>query len=130
MRIIKQILWLIFFALLGEAIALMLQPVITIPASVLGMMIMFLAFRMKWLPLSAVEEMGQWLTSNMAIFFVPAGVGLMTQFSHLTGNIWWQLLVIIGITTALMMIIVGKIVNFLITKQETIAHQKGGRDDD
>lgn len=130
MRIIKQLLWFFFFALLGEGISLVLKPLVIIPGSVIGMMGLFLAFRMKWLPISAVEEVGNWLTSNMAIFFVPTGVGLMTQFHHLGGKIWWQLLIIIGLSTVFMMVFVGKIVQFLIVKRRLTIHDSRGDDDD
>lgn len=56
-----------------------------------------------------VDEVGTWLTDNMAIFFVPAGVGLMTNFDVLAES-WVQLLIIMFVTTAIMMWFVGKVV--------------------
>lgn len=117
LKIIKQLLWLILFSFLGEGLSLLIKPVMVIPGSVIGMVCLLVAFRLKILPLTAVEDVGQWLTSNMAIFFVPAGVALMTQFRHLGGNVWWQLLLIIFITTTLMMIVVGKVVDYLIRQR-------------
>lgn len=73
------------------------------------MVLLFIALHFKWVKLVQVEEVGNWLTDNMAIFFVPAGVGLMTNFGIL-GDIWWQLLVTIFITTTLMIAFVAYIV--------------------
>ena len=44
-----------------------------------------------------------------AIFFVPAGVGLMTNFDVLAES-WLQLLIIMLVTTAIMMWFVGQVV--------------------
>ncbi len=63
-----------------------------------------------------VDEVGTWLTNNMGIFFVPAGVGLMSNFGVLA-NTWWQLLVIMAITTMLMMGFVGRIVQAVKSKE-------------
>ena len=56
-----------------------------------------------------VDEVGTWLTDNMAIFFVPAGVGLMSNFDVLA-EVWYQLLIIMVVTTAIMMWFVGSLV--------------------
>ena len=63
----------------------------------------------KWLKMEKVDEVGTWLTDNMAIFFVPAGVGLMTNFDVLA-EVWYQLLIIMVVTTAIMMWFVGSLV--------------------
>lgn len=67
------------------------------------------ALHFKWLNLNQVEEVGTWLTDNMAIFFVPAGVGLMTNFDVLA-EVWLQLLIIMIVTTAIMMWFIGSVV--------------------
>ena len=81
--------WILLFSFIGEFLSL-ISPV-AIPGSVIGMVLLFIALHFKWLKLNQVEEVGNWLTDNMAIFFVPAGVGLMTNFGIL-GDVWWQLL--------------------------------------
>ena len=127
MKVIRQLFWIILFSFIGECISILLKPLITVPGSVIGMVCLFLAFRLKWLKVSAVEDVGNWLTSNMALFFIPAGVGLMTQFSQLGLNVWWQLVLIILVTTTLMMIAVGKIVEYFIQKQaKTVSEVEGG----
>lgn len=123
MRIIKQLFWIFLFALLGEGISFLLASFIDVPASVIGMILLFLALHFDWLKMEQVEEVGNWLTDNMAIFFVPAGVGLMRNFD-LLADVWLQLLIIMLVTVAIMMAFVGIVVqkmmgDSLIDREET-----------
>lgn len=121
MRIIKQLFWIILFSLLGEILSSLIANIVAIPGSVIGMVLLFFALHFNWLKMAQVDEMGTWLTDNMAIFFVPAGVGLMTNFDVLSES-WLQLLIIMVVTTAVMMWFVGKIVQNIkgsTTKEES-----------
>ncbi len=112
MRLIKQLFWIFLFSLLGEFLSSAIASFVAIPGSVLGMVLLFFALHFKWLKIEQVDEVGTWLTDNMAIFFVPAGVGLMTNFDVLAE--WWlQLLIIMLVTVALMMWFVGQIVQWV-----------------
>ena len=116
MKQLKQLFWILFFSFLGEVLSL-LSPV-AVPGSVIGMVLLFIALHFNWLKMSQVEEVGNFLTDNMAIFFVPAGVGLMTNFGIL-GDVWWQLLITIFITTTLMLGFVGLVVQFMKRRAES-----------
>lgn len=109
MKIIKQLFWIFLFSLLGEIVSKAIASVVAIPGSVIGMVLLFIALHFKWLKMEKVDEVGTWLTDNMAIFFVPAGVGLMTNFDVLA-EVWYQLLIIMAVTTAIMMWFVGSLV--------------------
>ncbi|MFL2101078.1 CidA/LrgA family protein [Desemzia sp. FAM 23989] len=109
MKIIKQLFWIFLFSFIGEIISALIASFIAIPGSVIGMILLFLALQFNWVRVEQVDEVGTWLTDNMGIFFVPAGVGLMSNFGVLA-NTWWQLLIIMAVTTILMMGFVGKIV--------------------
>ena len=117
MRIIKQLFWIFLFALLGEMVSTAIAEIVAIPGSVIGMVLLFFALHFKWIKMEQVDEVGTWLTDNMAIFFVPAGVGLMTNFDVL-GKVWVQLLVIMLVTTTIMMGLVGKLVQFVKQRAE------------
>ena len=116
MKQLKQLFWILFFSFLGEVLSL-LSPV-AVPGSVIGMVLLFIALHFNWLKMSQVEEVGNFLTDNMAIFFVPAGVGLMTNFGIL-GDVWWQLLITIFVTTTLMLGFVGLVVQFMKRRAES-----------
>ncbi|MRJ46201.1 CidA/LrgA family protein [Fundicoccus ignavus] len=117
MKIIMQLFWIILFSLLGEIVSVAIASFLAIPGSVIGMVLLFLALHFNVLKLSQVDEVGSWLTDNMAILFVPAGVGLMTNFDVLAES-WLQLIVIMFVTTILMMIFVGKIVQAIMNKDQ------------
>lgn len=112
MKIIKQLFWIFLFSLVGELFSILVSSFIIIPASVIGMISLFLALHFNFLNMSAVEEVGTWLTDNMAILFVPIGVGLMTTF-NLLADFWLELLIILLITSAVMMGFIGFIVQKL-----------------
>ena len=118
-KVIMQLFWIILFSLIGEVLSLILMPIVSIPASVIGMVLLFLALHFKVLKMSQVEEVGTWLTDNMAILFVPAGVGLMTNFDVLAES-WLQLLIIMFVTTLAMLVFVGKIVQTLMPKDSVV----------
>ena len=97
MKIIKQMLWIFFFSSLGEVLAVAMRSIVAIPGSVMGMMLLFLALHFNILKREQVEKVGTWLTDNMSIFFVPAGVGLMTNFGVLSES-WMPLLIVMIVT--------------------------------
>ena len=134
-KLIKELFIIMLFAFLGEMLSLLFLNVMVIPGSVIGMVLLFLALHFKLVPMKEVEEVGTWLTNNMGIFFVPAGVGLMANFDTLADT-WWQLLLIIVVTTALMMAFVGKVVQamkrqfdkkVLTSMEHHIEENKGGK---
>lgn len=115
MRIIKQLFWIFLFSFMGEFLS-MVSPV-AVPGSVIGMVLLFLALHFKWINMEQVDEVGTWLTDNMAILFIPPGVGLMTNFDIL-GGVWWQLLIIVFVSTAAMLWFVGMVVQLMKKRAE------------
>lgn len=113
MKLLGQLGWIFFFSLVGEAVSTLLP--FPIPGSVLGMIFLFIALHFNLLKIEKVEQAGEWLVHNMAILFVPAGVGLMTNFDVLA-SIWWQLLIIVVLSTTFMIFAVGKSVQFIKSK--------------
>lgn len=129
MKIIKQLSWIFLFSLIGEVLSILIASFIAIPGSVIGLVLLFLALQLNVLKVEQVDEVGTWLTNNMGIFFVPAGVGLMTNFGVLADT-WWQLLIIMVVTTILMMIFVGKVVQSvkgLVMKNNVVKEGEGSR---
>lgn len=114
MKLLGQCGWIFSFSLLGVGISSILP--FPIPGSVIGMILLFIALHFNWLNMEKVDVVGDWLVHNMAIFFVPAGVGLMTNFD-LLASIWWQLLLIVLISTAFMVVFVGKTVQRIASKR-------------
>lgn len=107
MNILQQLGWILFYSLLGELISHFLP--VPVPGSVIGMVLLFLSLHYDLLKMEKVEKVGTWLIQNMAILFVPAGVGLMVYFDLIT-TIWWQILIIVLVSTSCVVIGVGKVV--------------------
>lgn len=107
MKIIKQLFWIFLFSLLGTIVSELISSFIAIPGSVLGMILMFIALHTKILKVEQVDNVATWITANMAILFVPSGVGIMANFDFLADR-WWQLLIIMLVTTIITMIFVGR----------------------
>ena len=120
-NLFKQLFWLFFFSIVGEIISLLIRPLISLPASVIGMVLLFLCLHYSILSMEKVEQVGSWLTNHMAILFVPGGVALMTQFP-LLAKIWWQLILLVLVTTIITMIVTGKMV------QRSIVRSQKGKD--
>lgn len=125
LKIIKQLFWIFLFSFIGEVISALIALFIAIPGSVIGMILLFLALHFKWIRMEQVDEVGTWLTDNMGIFFVPAGVGLISNFG-LLADTWWQLLIIMAVTTLLMMGFVGRIVQAIKRRAEKNAVPEKG----
>lgn len=81
MKILLQLAGIFALCILGEGIAAILP--FAFPGSAIAMILLFLGFLFKLVKPSALEETGSFLLGNMAIFFIPAAVGLMDCFGKI-----------------------------------------------
>jgi len=98
MKLFKQIFIILLFYLLGEILALGVKtvfPDIFIPGTILGMLLLVVALTTKWLAKENVEEVGTFLTNNMAFFFIPAAVSVIEYFDLLKVTIVKILILIV-----------------------------------
>lgn len=72
---LQSIFYIFLFALLGELIHVITR--IPVPGPVIGMALMFAALQWRLIGLGRVKPAADVLTRNLALFFVPPGVGLM-----------------------------------------------------
>ncbi|HJA92562.1 MAG TPA: CidA/LrgA family protein [Candidatus Eisenbergiella merdipullorum] len=70
------------------------------PASVIGMILLFVLLACRVLKVEHIREKSDFLLSNMAFFFIPAGVSIVNYFDVLAGNVG-KLLLICLLTTVL-----------------------------
>ncbi|WP_026399840.1 CidA/LrgA family protein [Acholeplasma equifetale] len=78
MKIMLQLFILIFFTLLGEAIAMILP--FSISGSLIGLILLFLALWTKVLKVEHIKDLTCYLQKNMSFLFVPLCVGLIEYF--------------------------------------------------
>ena len=77
MKYITQFLIILAFSFAGEALHAMLP--LPIPASIYGIVMLFVALQMKWVKVKDVREVSTFLIAVMPVMFIPAAVGLVTQ---------------------------------------------------
>ena len=77
-----------------------------VPGSVLGMMFMYAGLQTKIIKAEWVASTAKALTGNMALFFVPAGVGIMVAFDVLAKS-WHEILFISLVSTVCVIATVG-----------------------
>ena len=104
MKLLKGITYILLFYFLGEIVSHFTGKII--PGNVCGMILLFLALTARIIKPEDVKTTANILTRNMALFFVPAGVGLMAEYNIIARN-WAALLVVSIVTTILVMIVVG-----------------------
>lgn len=81
MKIIKQIGILFTVCWLSQAVEGVLP--FAFPASVIGMILLFLCLVLGILKIEHIQEKADFLLGNMAFFFVPAGVSIINYFDLL-----------------------------------------------
>lgn len=74
---IRGFLVLLLCQLAGEAIARALD--IPVPGGVIGMLLLFLGLLLRRGVPAELEQASQGLLRNLALYFVPASVGIMTM---------------------------------------------------
>ena len=93
-----------------------------IPASIYGMVILFVGLMTGHIKLSSVKEVGKFLIEIMPVMFIPAGVGLMVSW-----NVLKPLLIPVGIITFVSFVAVavatGKTAQWMIKKDEGKDHE-------
>ena len=81
MKYLYQFLLILFISFLGELLKILLP--FPIPASIYGMVILFVGLLSGIIRLDAVREAGKFLIEIMPVMFIPAGVGLMASWGNL-----------------------------------------------
>ena len=95
MKIFKQILLIVVFALIGNLLSYALSLLnFPFPGSLLGMILLFLFLLTGLMQVDDIHDVGQYFIDNMGIFFVPASIAILKQL-QLISEIWWKLLIII-----------------------------------
>jgi holin-like protein len=79
-----------------------------IPGNVIGMMLLFVSLLCRIIKPHQVKPAADALTKNMALFFVPVGVGLMTTISAIEQS--WAAIVVASVVSTVIVIVVTAII--------------------
>lgn len=81
MKYLRQFLLILFISFLGEVLKYLLP--FPIPASIYGMVLLFIGLLSGIIKIEAVRDVGKFLIETMPVMFIPAGVGLMASWGTL-----------------------------------------------
>lgn len=98
------LLLLLAFSLAGDAIARTAR--LPLPGSVVGMLLLAAGVRLRWIPVSLVEDAAGLLLRTMALLFVPAGVGVMVYGGLLRAE-WLPIVAGSVVSTVAVLVVVG-----------------------
>lgn len=106
MKMVKGIFIILLFYFIGQLISYLIAGFI--PGSIIGMMLLFvcLCFKVKGITAENVRDVANTFTKNMAMFFIPAGAGLLGSFG-LISKFWMSILIICSVSTVLVIVVVA-----------------------
>lgn len=110
MKVLRQFSILLVILMTGEGIRI--ATGISIPGTVIGMMILFLLLLLKVVSLESIELISKFLLDHLAFLFVPAGVGLISSLDVI-GEAWLPIMIIVIISTVLVVGVTGWTVQLL-----------------
>lgn len=105
MKYVKQLAVILLISFAGELLnALLPFPV---PASIYGMVLLFVGLLTGLIRLEWVKEAGLFLVEIMPVFFIPVCVGLLDSWVNIK-PFWLPLVVITCLTTVIVMVVTGR----------------------
>ena len=119
MQYIRQALYIFGFSFLGEVLNRLVP--LPIPASIYGMVLLFLALQLKLISIDAVKDMGGFLTSILSVLFVPPIVALVDYWDLLSANLL-PMLAIYLVSSLLTFFLAGRLTQAMIRKKEDATH--------
>lgn len=116
MKYVIQFLIIIAFSFTGELLHSFIP--LPIPASIYGIVLLFLALELKWIRIKDIREVSGFLIAVMPVMFIPAAVGLMDSWEALAAQ-WLKYVAMIVVSTFIVMAVAGYVTQILL--------QKGGK---
>lgn len=104
MKYVKQFGIILVISFAGELLHSVLP--LPVPASIYGIILMFVCLEFGWIPVSAVAETGKFLVEIMPVMFIPAAVELLEAW-ELLRPAWAAYASITMITTVVVMAVSG-----------------------
>ena len=124
MKYIKQLLIILIFSLAGELLHLLLP--MPIPASVYGLILLFLALCTKLERLDQIESVSQFLIDIMPILFVAPAVNLLDSWTLIAPDLA-PICIIVVLSTLVTFFISGALTQWLLRKHPI--QLEGGEED-
>ena len=111
MKFLRQFIIILVISFIGELLKYILP--LPVPASIYGMVILFVGLLTGLIKLENVREAGRFLIEIMPIMFIPAGVGVMASWGVLS-PILVPVAVIIVVARITVMAVTGRLAQMII----------------
>lgn len=111
MKYVIQFLIIAAFSFIGELLHWFIP--LPIPASIYGIVLLFIALELKWVKVSDIREVSSFLIAVMPIMFIPAAAGLMESWGAVKSSVWEYALITI-VSTFVVMGVSGAVTQFVI----------------
>ena len=121
MKFLIQFMIIIAFSFLGELLHYILP--LPIPASIYGIVLLFVALELKWVKVKDIRETSSFLIAVMPVMFIPAAVGLIDSWKSI-GNSWLEYIIVTVLTTFVVMGVSGWITQFVIQRNKVQKENK------
>lgn len=115
MKWLKQFGIILGVSFLGEILEECIP--LPIPASIYGIILLFLCLKLHVLPYASVRETGTFLIEIMPLMFIPAAVGLLESWDVIHPS-WLEYIAVTVLSTFVVMIISGRITQFVIRRKK------------
>ena len=115
MKYLMQFGIIIGLSLVGEVLNSVIP--LPVPASVWGMVLLFVLLCLKVIKLDQVQDAADFLLSIMTVMFVPVGASLITSFADIKDEILGIFAIII-VSTVVCFLVTGKVSKKIIDKSE------------
>lgn len=116
LTIVKELMIILAIYALAEALSYLLET--SFPGSVIGMLLLLAALHLKWIRVDDIRYVSSFLLGYMPLFFIPAGVGVMTSYTLMEG-FYLPVIALTLISTLLVMAVTGRLVQYLVRKERT-----------
>ena len=120
MKFLRQFMIILAISFIGEVLKYIVP--LPIPASIYGLVILFIALETGIMKLSAVKDTAKFLIEIMPLMFIPAGVGLIVSWDVLK-PILLPFAVITVITTVAVMAMAGRVTQWVIRREKGEKHE-------
>lgn len=111
MKYLKQFGIILLVSFVGELLNYIIP--LPIPASIYGIVIMFLCLLFKIIPLDSVKDTGRFLVEIMPVMFISPAVGVMESWGLIKSD-WIAYLCITVISTVVVMGVAGRVTQAVI----------------
>ena len=109
MKYVKQFGIILLISFAGEALNYLLP--LPVPASIYGLVLMFLCLQLRVFRLEDVRD--------TALMFIPAATGLMTSWGIIRAKLFAYLAIAV-ITTVLVMVVSGRVTQFFLRRGKEV----------